>query len=99
MLDRDKRPVITDAHAHLYDWRENTYTFLEKTNIMFQSLIGDYDLLPRVFGLQDYIELNSQVKVAGVVWHEFLSTDPIREVRWAQQLAPALPAFQWRLLG
>jgi predicted TIM-barrel fold metal-dependent hydrolase len=78
---------VIDAHAHLYDWRENRYLFLETPDPMFEALIGDYSSLPRIFGLADYQRLNPGVTTCGIVWHEFLSTDPIREVAWAEQLA------------
>lgn len=85
--ETDTRPKIVDAHAHLYDAGQNTYKFLEEPDAMFEALIGDYSSLPRVFRLNDYRRLNPQVNVTGLVWHEFLSTDPIGEAQWAQRLA------------
>jgi predicted TIM-barrel fold metal-dependent hydrolase len=85
-----KRRVI-DTHVHLYDHRANTYPFLEQTNAMFQALIGDYSALPRKYMLNDYLADGADVEVAGIVWHEFLSTDPMREIRWAQKLADDSP--------
>jgi predicted TIM-barrel fold metal-dependent hydrolase len=54
---------------------------------MFEALIGDHSSLPRVFGLDDYRRLNPHVNITGIVWYEFLSTDPEREAQWAQRLA------------
>ena len=90
----DKKPEVVDAHAHLYDWRQNRYSFLEKPDFLFQALIGDYSSLPRVFGLDDYLKLNPEVTIRGLVWHEFVSADPVREVAWAQELAGIL-RYPW----
>lgn len=87
----DKKPAVVDAHAHLYDWRKNRYSFLETPDHLFEALIGDYSSLPRVFGFDDYLRLNPEVTVRGFVWHEFMSTDPVREVAWAQELARHSP--------
>ena len=81
------KPNVVDAHVHLYDGRQNTHKFLEEPDAMFEALIGDYSSLPRVFGLNDYRRMNPQVNISGIVWHEFLSADPVREARWAQRLA------------
>ena len=86
-----EKPDVVDAHAHLYDWRQNRYLFLEKPDFLFEALIGDYSSLPRVFELDDYLKLNSAATVCGIVWHEFMSTDPVREVAWAQELAMHSP--------
>jgi predicted TIM-barrel fold metal-dependent hydrolase len=87
----DTKPAVVDAHAHLYDWRQNRYPFLETPDHLFEALIGEYSSLPRVFGLDDYLKLNPVVTVRGIVWHEFMSTEPVREVAWAQQLAAHSP--------
>jgi predicted TIM-barrel fold metal-dependent hydrolase len=85
-----KRKII-DAHMHLYDYRENRYDFLEHTDETFQALIGDYSNLPRQYLLDQYLADEPHLEVAAVVWHEFLSTDPEREVLWAQRMAERLP--------
>jgi predicted TIM-barrel fold metal-dependent hydrolase len=58
---------------------------------MFQALLGDYSKLPRTYLFDDYMADAASVEVAGLVWYEFLSTNPIREVQWAQKLAENLP--------
>lgn len=80
---------ITDPHLHLYNHKENRYEFLEQVNPVFEALIGDYSALPRNYLLPDYLGDEPNLDVAGLVWNEFLSADPIREVRWAQQMADA----------
>ena len=82
---------IVDAHVHLFDHEANHYEFLEQIDPMFQALIGDYSTLPRRYLFEDYLADQHNTEVAGIVWHEFLSTDPLREVRWAQQMAAKLP--------
>ena len=85
-----KRRVV-DAHVHLYDSGENRYEHLERVDAMFEALIGDYSALPRRYMLDDYLADESGLEIEGIVWHEFMSADPLREVEWAQRLAETLP--------
>ena len=78
---------IVDVHLHLYDHTQNRHEFLESEDKMFRALVGDYSSLPRTYLLNDYLADVQDVEVDGLVWNEFLSTDPIKEVRWAQTLA------------
>jgi predicted TIM-barrel fold metal-dependent hydrolase len=82
---------IIDAHCHLYDHRQNRYEFLENVDAIFEALIGDYSTLPRRHLLDQYLMDQTGLQVVGFVWHEFLSSDPVREIRWAQQLAENSP--------
>src|SRR5215475_6173171 len=81
-----KRKIV-DVHLHLYDHLQNRHEFLESEDKMFRALVGDYSSLPRTYFLKDYLADASDVEVEGLVWNEFLSTDPVKEVRWAQSLA------------
>jgi predicted TIM-barrel fold metal-dependent hydrolase len=85
-----KRKIV-DVHLHLYDRTPNRHEFLESEDKMFRALIGDYSSLPRTYLLNDYLADASDVEVEGLVWNEFLSTDPVKEVRWAQSLAENAP--------
>jgi predicted TIM-barrel fold metal-dependent hydrolase len=85
-----RRPVV-DAHVHLFDHTANRHEFLEGRDATFEALIGDYGALPRTYLLDDYVRDSGARRVEGVVWYEFLSADPVREVRWAQALADASP--------
>lgn len=78
---------IIDAHLHFYDFKVNRHLFLEETDPNFEGLIGDYSTLPRSYLPKDYLEGCKGYQVEGVVWHEFVSTDPYREVKWAQELS------------
>jgi predicted TIM-barrel fold metal-dependent hydrolase len=86
MQPSGKRRVV-DAHIHLYDRGENVYPFLDHVDKMFEALIGDYSDLPRHYLLDDYLHDESAFEIAGIIWHEFLSADPVREVQWAQRFA------------
>jgi predicted TIM-barrel fold metal-dependent hydrolase len=85
-----KRHVV-DAHVHLYDGGQNRYEHLERVDAMFEALIGDYSTLPRRYLFEDYLGDESGLEIDGIVWHEFMSADPLREVEWAQRLAETLP--------
>ena len=86
----NKRKIV-DVHLHLYDHGANRHEFLESEDKMFRALVGDYSSLPRTYLLNDYLADASDVEVEGLVWNEFLSTEPVKEVRWAQRLAESAP--------
>jgi predicted TIM-barrel fold metal-dependent hydrolase len=90
-MNSSKVRKIIDAHCHLYDHRQNRYEFLESIDQIFEALIGDYSALPRRYLVDQYLDDQTGLQVVGLVWHEFLSSDPVCEVRWAQQLAENLP--------
>jgi predicted TIM-barrel fold metal-dependent hydrolase len=83
------RTAIVDAHAHLYDGQANRYGIFARKDRGFETFVGDYSALPRTYLLDDYLRATSSRKVDGIIWHEFISEDPIKEVTWAQQLAAA----------
>ena len=92
--DDDKFPfgrgsAIIDAHAHLYDSWANRYGIFERRDPGFESFVGDYSSLPRTFLLKDYLRATRSRKIDGIIWHEFMSEDPIKEMTWAQELAAA----------
>lgn len=82
---------IVDAHVHLYDNKENRYEHLEQVDATFEALIGDYSTLPRRYLFDDYLADEIGLEIDGIVWHEFMSADPVREIAWAQRLAGTLP--------
>ena len=90
----DGRRGIVNAHVHLFDHTANRHLFLERRDEMFEALVGDYSTLPRTYLLDDYRRDSASRRVEGIVWHEFLSEDPVREVRWGQALADASPIPQ-----
>src|SRR5581483_4264411 len=82
---------VVDAHMHLYDGRENRYEHLERTDAMFEALIGDYSTLPRRYLFEDYAAEMSGLEIDGIVWHEFMADDALHEVKWAERLAERVP--------
>ncbi len=76
---------------HLYDGRENSYKHIEHVDAMMEALLGDYSALPRPYMFEDYVADLRDVEIDGIVWHEFLAVDPVREAEWAQRLAERLP--------
>jgi len=74
-----KRHVV-DAHVHLYDGGQNRYEHLELWTLCFKRFIGDYSTLPRRYLFEDYLGDESALEIDGMVWHEFMSADPLREV-------------------
>jgi predicted TIM-barrel fold metal-dependent hydrolase len=88
---RDRRRPIVDAHVHLFDHTANRHAFLEQRDATFEALVGDYAALPRTYLLDDYLRDSASRRVEGIVWHEFLSADPVHEARWGQALADTSP--------
>jgi predicted TIM-barrel fold metal-dependent hydrolase len=89
MPSSEKRRIV-DAHFHFYAHEQNQHDFLEHVDAMFQALVGDYSALPRKYLLDDYLAEAVGVDIVGLVWNEFLSSDPVREVLWAQRMADNL---------
>jgi predicted TIM-barrel fold metal-dependent hydrolase len=58
---------------------------------MFRALIGDYSSLPRSYSIAEYLEDTKHLEIDGLVWNEFLSTDPVKEVLWGQRMAERAP--------
>ena len=91
MSETDGRRRVVDAHVHLFDHTANRHEFLERRDKTFEALVGDYAALPRTYLIDDYLRDSGSRRVEGIVWHEFLSTDPLGEAHWGQALADASP--------
>ena len=79
-----KLPIV-DAHVHIYDSTVNVHRFLDQVDATMEALVGDYSTLPRRYLLDDYLKQTQACDVRGVVCHEYLSEDPVREMRWLQR--------------
>jgi predicted TIM-barrel fold metal-dependent hydrolase len=93
-MDAHKLPIL-DCHQHFYDARRLRYPLFVERSAGFESLVGDYGALPRVYLPRDYARDVSGLDVVKTVWAEFLSDDPIGEVRFAQELAHATGRAPW----
>ena len=80
---------ILDCHQHFYDTRRFHYPVFATRSEGFEALVGDYGALPRIYLPDDYARDTSALNVVGTVWAEFISTDPVDEACWAQELANA----------
>lgn len=78
---------IVDAHVHYFDSSVNTYPWLEKTDKVFEFLYGDYSALPRKYLPEDYLKDSKGFNITRTVMAEIMSTDPIKEARFAQSLS------------
>ena len=85
-MDIEKLPIL-DCHQHFIDARRFRYPIFESRSAGFEALFGDYSSLPRVYLPEDYEQDTKGLNVVKTVWAEFLSADPIGEVRWANELA------------
>lgn len=77
---------IIDSHLHFYDNKANKHTFLDQFDLNYAAFVGDCSSMPKEYLLNDYLQDSAKYQVEGVIWHEFLSTDPIKEAKWAQGL-------------
>jgi predicted TIM-barrel fold metal-dependent hydrolase len=80
---------IVDAHLHFYDYTQNRHVFLEQDKPSHEAFVGRHEPLPKCYLPTDYLDEIRDYNVEAVVWHEFLSTNPLREAEWAQRLATA----------
>jgi predicted TIM-barrel fold metal-dependent hydrolase len=88
-IARPRRRPIVDAHVHLFDSTANVHAFLDQVDDTFEALVGDYAALPRCYPLEAYLAESRSCDVQGLIWHEYLSDDGIKEARWGQAQANA----------
>jgi predicted TIM-barrel fold metal-dependent hydrolase len=65
------------------------YPVFQTRSAGLEALVGDYSTLPRVYLPEDYSRDTKDLNVVQTMWAEFISDDPIGEVRWAHELAHA----------
>jgi predicted TIM-barrel fold metal-dependent hydrolase len=86
-----KREGRFNSHCRLslpFSGRESAYLpNFPTTKAGFEALVGDYSGLPRCYLPGDYLRDANGFHVVKTVWAEFMSTDPSREVRWAENLS------------
>lgn len=84
---------IVDCHFHFYDRKINNHPALEKFEPALARLWGDaYNgKLPEAYLPQDYVEDMKGFNVTNLVMAEFVSSDPLKEIRFAQDLANQHP--------
>ena len=87
-MDRNNFPIL-DCHQHLFDAQRLRYSVFAQRNAGFEALVGDYSTLPRIYLPDDYERDTADLNVVGTVWAEFISDDPLSEVRWAEEIAQA----------
>ena len=85
-MDGNDLPII-DCHQHLYDAGRMRYPVFEIRSAGFEALLGDYSALPRVYLPEHYARDAAGLNVVKTVWAEFMSEDPVGEVKWAAKLA------------
>jgi predicted TIM-barrel fold metal-dependent hydrolase len=79
--------AILDCHQHFFDARRLRYPVFETRSAGLEALVGDYSTLPRVYLPENYARDTQGLNIVKTVWAEFLSDDPVQEVRWANELA------------
>src|SRR6266481_5405035 len=87
-MDDGGLPIL-DCHQHFFDAGRLRYPVFAQRSAGFEALLGDYGALPRVYLPEDYARDTAGLNVVKTVWAEFISEDPVGEVRWAEALAHA----------
>lgn len=82
-----KQFSIIDCHVHFIDNEQIEYPHFQKIDQHFVNLVGDYSDLPRKYLPPDYLKETQGFNVVKTIMAEFVSKDPLKEVKWAQQLA------------
>ncbi len=86
VMKADSIPIV-DCHCHFLDAHQHTYPIFQQRSPGLEALVGDYSALPRCYLPDDYLRDANGFHVVKIVWAEFMSTDPSREVRWAENLS------------
>jgi predicted TIM-barrel fold metal-dependent hydrolase len=89
MTNASPSNAFVDAHAHLYNSLVIRHGIFERKDPIFEALVGDYSALPRTYLLDDYLRATTSRKVEGIVWHEFITEEPLKEIAWAEKMAAA----------
>jgi predicted TIM-barrel fold metal-dependent hydrolase len=84
VMNGDGLPII-DCHQHFYDARRLHYPVFAQRSAGFEDLVGDYSALPSTYLPEDYARDTQGMNVVGTVWAEFISDNPLDEVRWADE--------------
>jgi predicted TIM-barrel fold metal-dependent hydrolase len=79
--------AIVDCHVHFLDAELLAYPIFQRRSPGFEALVGDYSALPRRYLPEDYLHDANGLNVVKAIWAEFMSTDPAREVHWADMLS------------
>ena len=87
-MDDEALPIL-DCHQHFYDAGRLHYPVFAQRSAGFEALVGDYSALPRTYRPEDYARDSAGLNVVKTIWAEFISDDPVGEVRWAGELARA----------
>lgn len=85
-MTADSIPIV-DCHAHFLDAQLNRYPIFEQRSLAFEALVGDYSSLPRRYLPEDYLKDANGLSVVQTIMAEFISSDPVSEVEWAENLS------------
>lgn len=80
---------LVDCHFHFYNQNINQHPFLEHYEPKLANMWGEsYDTkLPKVYLPEDYFKDMGDLKVNKLVMAELVSTNPVKEMQFAQDLA------------
>lgn len=80
---------IVDCHFHFYNRKKNIHPFLEKYDQNLSKMWGENynEKLPEAYLPEDYFKDTDSLRVTNLVMAELVSTDPLKEMRFAQELA------------
>lgn len=83
-----------DCNVHLWDQRDDPVFWLADRT-MLRGMLGDYDGLPEVYRLADYLAETAGHQVRGVVWSDAGAADPLHAAAWAQHQAEGHDVELW----
>lgn len=83
-----------DCNVHLWDQRDDPVFWLADRT-MVRDMLGDYDSLPDVYLLADYLGETAGHEVRGVVWSDAGATDPLHAAAWVQRQAEGQDLDLW----
>lgn len=88
-------PEIVDCHFHFYNRKINNHPFLEEYDSKLAHLWGkSYDKqLPETYLPEDYFKDMEKFNVTNLVMAELVSTNPLKEMHFAQDIASHHPCL------
>lgn len=86
---------IVDCHFHFYNRKINKHPFLDSYDPKLSNLWGKHynERLPEAYLPNDYFKDTDDFKATHLIMAEPVSTDPVKEMRFAQELANKNPCL------
>src|SRR5262245_20226220 len=80
----DRIGPMVDANVHLWDQASNPVFWLSDRT-MVVDMLGNYDALPDLYTIDDYLESTAPFPVDGIIWSDAGAANPIAALDWVRR--------------